>query len=227
MDVVCLNLKEVYVLKIRFKYEKNDLVKYVGHLDVMSMFDRVFRRANIQVEFSQGFTKRSQIVFALPSSVGVISKCEFLEVEIPNIFYEDIPKITEKLNKHLPDGFVITQACEVKGYGSIVTKVECAEYEFRIKAGKNEIEKILKLYSNEKIFVKRTAKNGIVYDMNIKPYILDMNIETNENEVIIYTTLKSGSRENLKPDYIIQAMQNVGIDIIDYQIIKTNVILNE
>ena len=44
MYVVCLNLKEVLVLKVRFKYEKNDLVKYVGHLDVMAMFDRVFSK---------------------------------------------------------------------------------------------------------------------------------------------------------------------------------------
>ena len=129
-------------MKVRFKYEKNDLVKYVGHLDVMAMFDRVFRRSNIEIEFSQGFTKRSQIIFALPSSVGVISLCEYFEVEMPNISKQDLPNIVEKLNKNLPLGFKIVEAIESESIASIMSRVTSAEYEFEILASNEEIQKI-------------------------------------------------------------------------------------
>ncbi len=214
-------------MKVRFKYEKNEQVKYVGHLDVMSMFDRVFRRCDIKLKFSQGFTQRSQIIFALPSSVGVISKCEYFEVEIPQIQQKDIQCIVEKLNKNLPNGFFIIDAYEVSEVSSIMSLVESAKYEMHIKLSEQDIPKVNNLFNEEKIFVKRLAKNGIEYDMNIRPYIIDANIEKKEQGVIIYIQLKSGSKENLKPDYIIQALQNYSINIIDYQIIKTNVLLSK
>lgn len=213
-------------MKVRFKYEKNDLVKYVGHLDVMAMFDRVFRRSNIEIEFSQGFTKRSQIIFALPSSVGLISLCEYFEVEIPNLCRENIQDIVYTLNENLPLGFKIVEAIETENTASIMSRVISAEYEFDINASAEEIEKIEKLFDEERIYVKRMAKNDAIYDMNIRPYILNIKLEKiAKDKMKIYTNIKSGSRENLKPDYIIQAIENANIQISDYQIIKTNVIL--
>lgn len=214
-------------MKVRFKYEKNDLVKYVGHLDVMAMFDRVFRRSNIEIEFSHGFTKRSQIIFALPSSVGVISLCEYFEVEIPNIFKQDLTSIVDKLNENLPLGFKIVEAIESESIASIMSRVISAKYEFEILATNEEIQKIQKLFSKEKIYVQRVAKNDVTYDMNIRPYILDMNVEKIEDgKIKIYANIKSGSKENLKPDYVIQAIEKANIQINDYQIIKTNVLLD-
>lgn len=212
-------------MKVRFKYEKNEPVKYVGHLDVMSMFDRVFRRCDIRIQFSQGFTQRSQIIFALPSSVGVISKCEFFEVEIPDITKQDIPSIVDKLNNNLPIGFRIIEAIETEEKASIVTRVVGADYEINIKT--KEISKIQQLFNQEQIYVERVAKNGIKYDMNIKPYILEFKIEkVNDNQLKILTKLKSGSNENLKPDYVISAILKNGIVLEDYQITKANVLLS-
>lgn len=214
-------------MKIRFKYEKNEPVKYVGHLDVMAMFDRVFRRSNIKVQFSQGFTQRSQIIFALPTSVGIISKCELFEVEIPDANASDIPKIVEKLNSNLPNGFIIKEAYEVNDSTSIMSKVESAQYIINVKLDEENISKVQELFKQDKIFVKRVAKNNMEYDMNITPYVLELEITPVDKGVDICAKLKSGSKENLKPDYIIQAITNCNIDIIDYQITKTNVIINE
>ena len=101
------------------------------------------------------------------------------------------------------------------------------EYEFEILASNEEIQKIQELFSEEKIYVQRVAKNEVAYDMNIRPYILDMNVENLEDgKMKIYANIKSGSKENLKPDYVIQAIEKAKIQINDYQIIKTNVLLD-
>ena len=38
--------------KLRFYFSKADEVKYVGHLDMIELFDRAFRRAKLPISFS-------------------------------------------------------------------------------------------------------------------------------------------------------------------------------
>jgi len=209
-------------LRIRFKYEKNEEVKYIGHLDVMSMFDRAFRRANIAIEYSQGFHQRSQIIFALPSSVGVISKCEYFTVNIEdNITIEES---IERLNNELPKGFKIIEAIEFSKDINIVLAVKEAKY--RITVESTMFKEIKQLFTQDTIYVTRIVrKNNVEYKMNIVPYINSIEIEKNGNDLInIYVNIKAGAEENLKPDYIIQALLEYKIDIRDYQIYKEEVI---
>ncbi len=209
-------------MRIRFKYEKNEEVKYIGHLDVMSMFDRAFRRANIAIEYSQGFHQRSQIIFALPSSVGVISKCEYFTVNIEdNITIEES---IERLNNELPKGFKIIEAIEFSKDINIVLAVKEAKY--RITVESTMFKEIKQLFTQDTIYVTRIVrKNNVEYKMNIVPYINSIEIEKNGNDLInIYVNIKAGAEENLKPDYIIQALLEYKIDIRDYQIYKEEVI---
>lgn len=209
-------------MKIRFKYEKNEEVKYIGHLDVMSMFDRVFRRANIAIEYSQGFHQRSQIIFALPSSVGVISKCEYFTVNIVDNI--TINEAVERLNNELPKGFKIIEGIEFPKDINIVLAVKEAKY--RIVIESEMFKEIEQLFTQDTIYVTRIVrKNNVEYKMNIVPYINSIEIHKNGNDLInIYISIKAGADENLKPDYIIQALIEYKIDVSDYQIYKEEVI---
>ena len=44
-------------MKIRIKFAKYGTMKFIGHLDVMRFFQKVFRRANIDIAFSEGMRK--------------------------------------------------------------------------------------------------------------------------------------------------------------------------
>lgn len=221
--------------KYRLIYEKNDEVKYLGHLDTMTMFDRTFRRADIKLKFSQGFNPKPNIVFALPSGSGLISKSEIIEIELEEDVEEN--KLIERLNNNLPNGFNIITANYVTDNKSLMAKVIESEYEVYIKFehenNKDELaEKVIDIFNSNEILVDKKVKpDKPKVDIDIKSFIINVYVEkyvdNDEYDICIKMKAKAGSKDNLRPDYIIQAIEKNGLAIYDYQIIRTNLILNE
>ena len=73
------HLKEVSALKIRIKYAKTGVLRYIGHLDVMRYFQKALRRAGLDVAYSQGYSPHQLITFAAPLGLGVTSEGEYFD----------------------------------------------------------------------------------------------------------------------------------------------------
>ena len=58
-------------MKIRIKFAKIGPVKYVGHLDMLRYFQKLMRRAGIDITYSEGFNPHQKMSFAAPLGVGV------------------------------------------------------------------------------------------------------------------------------------------------------------
>ena len=43
-------------MKIRIKFAKTGVMKFVGHLDVMRYFQKAIRRAELPIAYSEGFS---------------------------------------------------------------------------------------------------------------------------------------------------------------------------
>ena len=84
----------------RLLFEKTGDAVYLSHLDLMRIFQRAFRRADILIWHSQGFSPRAYVSIALPLSVGVESRCEILDFEIED-GSADLAKLPELLNRVL------------------------------------------------------------------------------------------------------------------------------
>ena len=65
--------------QVRLKFSKHGPVRFVGHLDVMRYFQRVFRRAGVDIAYSEGFSPHPLMSFAQPLSVGATSDGEYMD----------------------------------------------------------------------------------------------------------------------------------------------------
>ena len=45
--------------KLRLKFSKNGPIKFIGHLDVMRNFQKAIRRAEIDIKYSEGFSRET------------------------------------------------------------------------------------------------------------------------------------------------------------------------
>ena len=54
-------LEEVSALKIRIKFAKEGAMKFIGHLDMMRYFQKVMRRANVNIRYSEGLDRKSVV----------------------------------------------------------------------------------------------------------------------------------------------------------------------
>ncbi|RKX90408.1 MAG: radical SAM protein [Spirochaetes bacterium] len=82
---------------------------YLGHLDVMNVFERALQRTGLTIDFSRGFNPKPKIEFAQPLSLGITSKGEICTVQMEYI-HTPISTILEKLNISMPSGFEVIEA---------------------------------------------------------------------------------------------------------------------
>ncbi len=93
-------------MKARIKFQKYGAMKFIGHLDVMRYFQKLFRRAEIDSEYSKGFSPHQIMSFAAPLGVGLTSDGEYLDVQL--LSSDSAKKMVERMNAASSEGFRIT-----------------------------------------------------------------------------------------------------------------------
>ena len=93
-------------MKVRFKFAKYGPIRFVGHLDLMRYFEKVTRRANIDVAMTEGFSPHQILSFANPLSLGITSDAEYVDFELKSLdllsYEKEIPE--EEKTKTFPEG---------------------------------------------------------------------------------------------------------------------------
>ncbi len=90
-------------MKARIKFQKFGAMKFVGHLDVMRYFQKMFRRANINNEYTKGFSPHQIMSFAAPLGVGLTSDAEYVDI---SLLSSDSPQeMIDRINEAMTEGF--------------------------------------------------------------------------------------------------------------------------
>lgn len=190
--------------KYRLKFSKIGKIKYTGHLDLLKIFQRAIKRANLPISYSQGFNPHQIMSFAIPLPLGMESDAEYIDMQ----FDEDLTPqvIKDTLNKNMPIGMEILNVVKLKeGQKSAPSIVCIGEYEILLDTNinKNDIDNFL---NQEEINIERvTKKRGKenIKTVNIKEDIFSIEIiEDNK----IKATISTGSAKNLKPDVLIETL---------------------
>ena len=218
---------------IRVKYKKGEEVKYVGHLDAMRTFTRCLKRTNIPVEYSKGFNPRVQLSFALPLGVGVTSDSEYVDLELEDEV--DVIELKKELNSTLPDGFKIVNVVKSENSKSLMSLVKEAIYEIGIEFENDDdieelTQKIENIFKEAVIEVEKQGKNKKVELVNIKPNILNIEVEViGFSSIRVTLHCNAGSENNLNPNLVVDKIKNelVGIEIIDFNIHRRELILKD
>ena len=86
-------------MKTRIKFSKCGSMRFVGHLDVMRYFQKAFRRAQIPVSYSQGFSPHQLMSFSSPLGIGLSSDGEYMDLTLDQV--EDADRIVEQMNEQM------------------------------------------------------------------------------------------------------------------------------
>ena len=165
----------------------------MSHLDFVRMFGRAIRRAKLPIAYSEGFNPHPLLTFALPLSVGYTSECEILELVMAEEISPD--EVMDRLNAVLPEGVHITEAHEGKSRMKALDVALYVVYPEKMPDG------IAEFLSNKEILIEKKTKSGIK-ETDIRPDIKGIKLYLDRIEM----TLSAGSRANLKPEVVINAM---------------------
>ncbi len=87
-------------VRIRMKYSKTGRLRFLSHLDFMTMVHRAAVRSGTPIMYSQGFNPHPRISFGPALPVGIESDSEFFDMETSP--FADPAEIARALNNTLP-----------------------------------------------------------------------------------------------------------------------------
>jgi len=92
-------------VKLEAVFCKKGVMRYVSHLDIVRLFQRAVRRANLPVSLSQGFTPHYKIGFSNALKLGLESEAENAVFSIDGWIGEQ--EFKDRINEKLPVGVKI------------------------------------------------------------------------------------------------------------------------
>lgn len=207
-------------MRIRIKFAKRGQLKFIGHLDTMRYFQKLIRRAGIDIAYSEGFNPHQKLSFAQPLGVGMPSEGEYADIEV-NTTYTSAEAI-ERLNAANAEGFeILSYRLLGENAGNAMASVAAADYRIAFREG-YEPDGFDFLLSFDKFFnghesimvLKETKKSTA--EMDIKPYIYKY---CGDGDTIT-VTLSAGSVTNIKPELLMDAFsKSLGLDINEFTFI--------
>ena len=91
--------------KISFVFAKTGIMKYISHLDLMRLFMRAMRRAELPLKLSEGFSPHPKLSLKRALKLGLESECE--EAAVVLRLPVSLDEFKNKLQFQLPEGIMI------------------------------------------------------------------------------------------------------------------------
>ena len=198
-------------MKVRIKFAKSGVMKFIGHLDMMRYFQKAMRRADIDIKYSEGFSPHQIMSFAAPLGVGITSDGEYLDVEVNST--ETTEQSIVNLNSAMVDGVKILEYKKLPDHAkNAMSIVAAADYKIYIKDGYENPYSVEEWRSRlntffydraEVLITKKTKKSEKV--MDLKQLVYDFKILEEQGKPVFYLKVCTGSTDNLKPELVLQA----------------------
>lgn len=191
----------------RALFEKKGNGIWISHLDLMRLFQRSFKRANLPLTHTQGFNPRPSVSIALPLSVGVESSCELLDFELDgaSVSHKDI---RDKLNVALPAGVRVLQiyesSCKIKELAFLDCVVNL-EYDGGVP--NNAVSKLKDFFEQETIFAPKKSKSGEIKQQNIAQMIRNISIEQSDSNTVQLHARVCCQNPTLNPTQLVAAIE--------------------
>jgi len=165
----------------RIQYKKVDYARFIGHLDMIRLIDRLARRAGIPIAHSEGFNPHPKISFAPPLSLGIQGLNEYMDIVVSAEYQGDIKN---EFNSIFPDGLEITAIIELQQKTEKLTEaMAVAAYELVLEETLIPEEQMAAnlqtILNQEKIEIQRITK-GKKRTIDIRPFIRELKLEGNK-----------------------------------------------
>ena len=194
-------------MKGRIKFRKYGVLRFIGHLDVMRFFQKLMRRADIPIAFTGGYSPHMIMSFASPLGIGLTSDGEYLDIELTAPV--DSREAVKRMNEECVEGIEIISIRQISDEKKMtgMTILAAADYLISVKKGalpENWKEAFADFMAQREICVIKQTKRS-EREEDIRPLIFRWEIQ-GEN---IWLQLAAGSRNNLKPDLVMDTFLSV------------------
>ena len=220
-------------MKVRMRFSKAGTMKFIGHLDIMRFFQKAFRRAELPMIYSQGYSPHPLLSFASPLGVGLTSDGEYLDLQLSES--DTSEEMIRRINAAISGAGMAPDEQEIRiesfkklpdDSKASMALVAAADYRMDLKDGYGLIEdledKFTEFLKRESITVTRQTKNGGT-ELDLRPWIYLADFTADgfaektgrpvrktvaqdyESGQKVFLRLSAGSVVNIKPEQVMEA----------------------
>jgi len=194
-------------MRLRITFSKSGALRYTGHLDLHSLWERTIRRAGLPLSYTQGFHPGPKIQLASALPLGFIGRAEIVDLWInePGDLMDRSYK--EILQPAAPPGLVISSVEVVEDKSpALQTQVVMAEYEVTLLDpvdGTGLAEGIFALLGAVSLSRERRGKN---YDL--RPLIESLELLPSDATGLLRLNMRLAAREGAtgRPEEVLDAL---------------------
>ncbi len=199
-------------LRVRFKFSKTGKAVFLSHLDLIRIISLAIRRAKLPVAYSRGFHPTPRISFGPALPLGMEGHAEYMDMDLTQEITTQ--ELIEIINRNLPAGIKLLEAnhipCKARSLMSVINE---AEYHIffpedimeDVGSFDRHLELIKKTMKRSSINHLCERKNGHK-EIDIRPFIKDINCIKKENFVHISLRLKVTLNQNVRPRELLEAI---------------------
>ncbi len=192
--------------RLRITFGKAGPLKYTSNLDVAKIWERVLRRADLPILYTQGFNTRPRISLAMPLPLGISSDCEILDVSLRERIDYAESALSAQLLAVAPPGLTIASIDEVDPRApTMQSRIESAHYRIHFPDGVDRAalqRKIDETLARDSIIIERIRRRKRSV-MDVRPLIHNVQLSPSGD---LLAHLAVGDRGNFRPDQLLELL---------------------
>lgn len=145
--------------RMRLRFAKTGVMRYLSHLELITVFTRAVSRGNVPILFSLGFHPHPRFSFGTATSVGVESQAEYMDMFVASGVAAG--EVQERLNGVLPEGLRILAAEEVDAKSpSLSTLIDATCYRITVTGADPDelLQQCVQFLAQDAFVIQRTKK---------------------------------------------------------------------
>lgn len=199
---------------IRAKYKKEDDMIFISHLDLQRLLQRAFRRAEINLSYSQGFNPHPKMSYANALALGTESQGEYVDIEIEDDI--SVEEFLQRINEELPIGLEFIKAKEITPQTpALAQEIVYGEYLFNIDLEtplSKELVKtrVFEFITSKSIMISKKNKKGKMVEVDIRPMIKTFDLVVlDDNRATFEAIISTGSKANLNTNIFVPVLLGI------------------
>ncbi|GAB4217670.1 MAG: TIGR03960 family B12-binding radical SAM protein [Synechococcales cyanobacterium] len=198
--------------RLRLTYGKQGDLRWIGHLDLMKLWERACRRAGLPLIYSQRFHPTPRLLPALPLPVGYTSCGEQLDLEL----WADLPlspeQIRDRLAAQLPADVPLYAVEEGSlEHPTAAQSLHSARYDLIVQANRDPdwMAWITALTQQPTLWIEKTSKKGLTQTFDARPWLEECRcVEVLPNQQArLHFTGRCQPTATLSPPQVVQQLQ--------------------
>ena len=173
--------------RFRLRYAKKGRMRFLGHQDLIRLFQRTFRRGGMKLDYSHGFHPHPRLRFSPPLALGLESMAEYLDFDLVDSILK-VADISGILKESLPEGIDPLTLDEISlNDPPVSAKIQQVTYEITVwdSVSPEEILRRLQEFKDAPTFEVVTEHKGKSRSRNLKEWVDDLDYSRGKLKIAI------------------------------------------